>query len=135
MQTVWKCASGGRALIALLPVLYTACASSGAVVVPPAAPPAVPGAAVTEAPRLPQIPPANGELRIDVVYPPEGATIATADSTFIFGNVGRGGGTLTINGVPVELAPNGAWLAFLPVPTNGIYQLSATSGGQTVTAT
>jgi N-acetylmuramoyl-L-alanine amidase len=84
--------------------------------------------------RLPPVPAVRGELAIDVVYPAEGATVTARDSTFIFGNVGRGDATLTINGVPVEVAPNGAWLAFLPVPADGVYRLSASAAGQTVTA-
>jgi N-acetylmuramoyl-L-alanine amidase len=85
--------------------------------------------------RLPPVPEARGELRIDVVYPAEDAQITTRDRNFIFGNVGRGDATLTIDGAPVEVAPNGAWLAYLPVPQDGRYQLSATAAGQTVTAT
>lgn len=88
------------------------------------------------APRtLPPVPEVRGELRIDVVYPTEGAAIAAVDSTFIFGNVGRGGATLTVNGAPVEVAANGAWLAYLPLPRDGVYQLSATADGQNVSAT
>jgi N-acetylmuramoyl-L-alanine amidase len=121
---------GGAELVALL--LLTACAT---------------GAAGTRAtggtvlntraggPRLPPVPAANGELRIDVVYPGEGATIAVRDSTFIFGNVGRGDATVTINGASVDVAPNGAWLAFLPVPADGNYRVNATGGGQTATLT
>src|SRR5690606_36042096 len=68
---------------------------------------------------LPQVPALQGDLRIDVVYPGEGAAIAVSGSTFIFGNIGRGDATLTINGAPVEVAANGAWLAYLPIPSNG----------------
>jgi N-acetylmuramoyl-L-alanine amidase len=85
--------------------------------------------------RLPAVPMTEGELRIDVVYPGEGATVAVRDSTFVFGNVGRGDATLTINGAPVAIAPSGGWLAFLPVPPDGVYRLQASGGGQTVTAT
>jgi len=85
--------------------------------------------------RLPPVPAVRGQLAIDVVYPGEGAQVTARDSTFIFGNVGRGDASLTINGAPVEVAPNGGWLAFLPVPADGVYQLSATAAGQTVTAT
>ena len=34
----------------------------------------------------------------------------------------------------MQVAPNGAWLAFLPVPQDGVYQLSASAAGQTVQA-
>jgi N-acetylmuramoyl-L-alanine amidase len=40
-------------------------------------------------------------------------------------SAGTGGARLTINGAPVEVAPNGAFLAFLPVPHDGVYQLVA----------
>ncbi|HEX8906687.1 MAG TPA: N-acetylmuramoyl-L-alanine amidase, partial [Longimicrobiaceae bacterium] len=74
---------------------------------------------------LPPVPARTGPLAIDVVYPDEGAALTTSDSNFIFGSVGTGGARLTINGAPVEVAPNGAFLAFLPVPPNGVYQLAA----------
>jgi N-acetylmuramoyl-L-alanine amidase len=88
------------------------------------------------APRLPPPPLVLDQpLRIDVVYPGAGASVAASDSTFIFGNVGRGNSQLTINGAPVEVAPNGAWLAYLPVPADGAYRLTASAGGESVSAT
>lgn len=85
---------------------------------------------------LPPVPPRRGTLAIDVVYPDEGAQLTTADSNFIFGSVGTGQARLTINGQPVEVAPNGAFLGFLPVPANGVYALhaEAAAGGQTQSA-
>ena len=84
--------------------------------------------------RLPPIPPRTGALAIDVVYPAEGQAIGPVDSTFVFGNLGTGQASLSINGVPVEVAPNGAFLAYLPVPPDGVYRVAATAaGGQTVT--
>ncbi|HET7232790.1 MAG TPA: N-acetylmuramoyl-L-alanine amidase [Longimicrobium sp.] len=82
---------------------------------------------------LPPVPARNGPLAIDVVYPSEGAELAAADSNFIFGSVGSGQARLTINGQPVEVAANGAFLGFLPVPPNGVYDLVAEvrAGGQT----
>jgi N-acetylmuramoyl-L-alanine amidase len=84
---------------------------------------------------LPVVPERIGDITIDVVYPAEGGTITASDSTFIFGTVGSGDATLTINGAPVRVAPNGAWLAFLPVPADGVYRLEASARGQTVQAT
>ena len=44
------------------------------------------------------MPSATGPLLIRVVYPPRDAVISIAgDSTFIFGSVGNGSATLTIN--------------------------------------
>jgi N-acetylmuramoyl-L-alanine amidase len=83
---------------------------------------------------LPPIPPVTGPLAIDVVYPREGASIAVRDSTFIFGNVGTGGALLRINNIPVTVEANGAFLAFLPVPPDGVYRVEASKAGQTVTA-
>jgi N-acetylmuramoyl-L-alanine amidase len=83
-------------------------------------------------PRIPPVSEVRGDLRIDVVYPGSDAPVAARDSTFIFGNVGRGDAQLTINGASVAVAPNGGWLAFLPVPAGGVYELTATAAGQTV---
>ncbi|HEX2207671.1 MAG TPA: N-acetylmuramoyl-L-alanine amidase [Longimicrobium sp.] len=79
---------------------------------------------------LPPIPARSGALGIRVMYPGEDAALTTADSNFIFGSVGTGGATLTINGTPVEVAPNGAFLGFLPVPADGVYRLRASAGGE-----
>jgi N-acetylmuramoyl-L-alanine amidase len=62
------------------------------------------------------------------MYPPAGTAIAARDSNFIFGSTGSGRASLRINGATVPVAPNGAFLAFLPVPPNGVYHLEATRG-------
>lgn len=77
--------------------------------------------------ELPPIPEREGPLDIDLVYPREGATKPDADSTFLFGSVGTGDAELTINGHPVSVAPNGAYLAYVPVPEDGRYVFSARS--------
>ncbi len=82
---------------------------------------------------LPPVPARTGTLRVSIAYPGENAAIA-ADSNFIFGTLGRGGATLTINGAPVPVEANGAWLAFLPVPADGVYRLEARAGGETARA-
>lgn len=99
----------------------------------PSRPPAPAPAPVTRAVggELPPIPRRDGALEVEVVYPGEGAQIAAVDSTFVFGNVGTGGATLAINGTRVPVAPNGAFLAFLPVPADGVYQFEAQADGQT----
>lgn len=98
------------------------------------APSTVPAPSGAEA-DLPPIPRVTGALAIDVVYPEEGQTLGARDSTFIFGSVGTGDATLTIGGAPVDVAPNGAFLAFLPVPGDGAYDLVARSGARTASAT
>jgi N-acetylmuramoyl-L-alanine amidase len=130
------------AFAALLPL--AACTSAGRRAAPaPAPPPSAPSQAVpmtnpgVDPPirnALPPVPPRDGPLRIDVAYPAEGAALTTADSNFIFGTVGTGRATLTINGAPVEVAPNGAFLGFVPVPWDGLYRLRATAGGETAEA-
>lgn len=95
-----------------------------------------PGATEAGAPRgtLPPVPAREGALAIDVVYPAEGSALTTADSNFVFGSVGTGAAALRINGAPVEVAPNGAFLAFLPVPASGVYEVRAEAGGQQASA-
>jgi N-acetylmuramoyl-L-alanine amidase len=80
---------------------------------------------------IPAIAPVDGPLAITVMYPPENTQLAVRDSNFIFGATGSGRATLTINGMPVSVAPNGAWLAYIPVPADGVYRLQATKDGQT----
>ncbi|MBC7896195.1 MAG: N-acetylmuramoyl-L-alanine amidase [Cytophagaceae bacterium] len=65
---------------------------------------------------LPAVPRVLGRLVVRVVYPPDGATIAVRDSTFIFGSVGSGDASLRINGQDVPVLPNGSFLGWLPVP-------------------
>jgi N-acetylmuramoyl-L-alanine amidase len=113
---------GRTASLAAALLLAAACAPLGV----PAPAPAPVG--------IPAVPEVRGELGIDVVYPGEDQQITARDSTFIFGSVGHGGARLTINGAEVRVAPNGGWLAFLPVPADGLYRLAAEAEGQRVTA-
>src|SRR6266542_1489763 len=77
----------------------------------PVSRPVTPGAAAPEPPgRLPPVPPVRGPLRLDVAYPPKGAVIAVEDSSFLLGSVGDGTAQLTVNGTPVRVWPNGAFL-------------------------
>ncbi len=70
--------------------------------------------------RLPEVDSVIGALDIRVVYPAEGAVIQAADSTFMFGSTGSGDARLTINGAPVAVAPNGAWLAWVGLPSDSV---------------
>ncbi|HLU25477.1 MAG TPA: N-acetylmuramoyl-L-alanine amidase [Longimicrobiales bacterium] len=90
-----------------------------------------PAPAEALAPELPELPERDGALVLDLVYPPEGAFVTVRDSTFVFGSTGSGRARLTINGIPVPVEPNGAFLAFLPVPPDGVYRLEATKGPET----
>ena len=120
MRSLEIAALGAAALLA-------ACASS-APAPSPAAPPA-PAASTA----LPPIAPVSGPLKLSVVYPPSEHMIESRDSEFVFGSVGNGKATLTINGTPVPVAPNGAFLAFLALPpaTAPHFDLVATAGTDT----
>ena len=111
MRRVSRALGSGACCLAL-----AACARATA---PVPVPLPVPGdtARPAIAPRtLPPIPLVDGPLAVRVVYPSANALIASRDSNFIFGSVGSGRATLEINGAPVQVHPNGAFIAFLPVP-------------------
>ncbi len=96
----------------LLMLLATACASGGGGTRAAANQPAA-------APVWPAIPRAVGPLTIRVQYPSSNAVIAARDSTFLLGTVNHGDATLTINGAPVAVRPNGAFLAWVAMPPRG----------------
>ncbi len=118
-------------------------AGCGAASVPGAAPAAVP--AVTPAaeaagwpvegthpPRvagLPPIPFFAGAPSIDVVHPQPGMMRPNVRSVFVYGSVGTGAATLSINDLPVEVAPNGAFIGYVPRPANDTLRLVAHAEG------
>jgi N-acetylmuramoyl-L-alanine amidase len=71
---------------------------------------------------LPEVPVARGPLAIRVVYPPPDGIVRAKDSSFLLGSVGTGGARLSINGYPVRVWPNGAWLAWIPLPHDSLMQ-------------
>ncbi len=71
---------------------------------------------------LPDVPAVHGPLAIRVVYPPAGAVVRASDSSFLLGSVGDGSAQLTINQSPVRVWPNGAWLAWIPLPPDSLMQ-------------
>jgi N-acetylmuramoyl-L-alanine amidase len=106
---------------------FTACASSSG------SPPAAPVAAGTladitvrdstgPASGLPEVPVARGPLDLRVVYPPTNGIVYAKDSSFLLGSVGTGAARLSINGYPVRVWPNGAWLAWIPLPHDSLMQ-------------
>lgn len=116
----------------LLPLLAfaAACAPASRVPVPgpmPGRPPAPAN------PSLPPMPLVTGPVEIKVVYPTPNSVVASRDSNFIFGSIGNGNAALFINGAPVPVWPNGAYLAFLPVPTREMsrYDVVAVLGRDT----
>jgi N-acetylmuramoyl-L-alanine amidase len=80
------------------------------------------------------VPLVEGPLAIRVQYPSANAVIEARDSSFIFGQVGNGRATLTINGIAVPVLPNGSYLAFLPLPPvdSARFDLVAALGADTV---
>jgi N-acetylmuramoyl-L-alanine amidase len=78
-------------------------------------------------PSLPPVPHVTGPLAIKVVYPPADHLIQSRDSNFVFGSVGNGDASLTINGVLTPVWPNGAFMAWLenPPPENPAYVIVA----------
>ena len=112
------------AVVTLAPIAVTACARPRPEVRP-----------AMGAPPLPPVPLVDGALSLRVIYPASGALIQARDSNFIFGNVGTGGATLTINGASVPVLPNGSFLAFLPLPRYDApqYTLVARRGSDSAT--
>ncbi|MGI9078760.1 MAG: N-acetylmuramoyl-L-alanine amidase family protein [Gemmatimonadaceae bacterium] len=92
--------------IILLLAVMLACAR----VAPGPAPSAPP------APSLPPVPLVEGRLAPRVIYPRANALITSRDSNFIFGSVGNGRASLTVNGSAVKVLRNGSWIAFLSNP-------------------
>jgi N-acetylmuramoyl-L-alanine amidase len=123
-------------LLSLLAAV-SACAPATRIEVPsPTGPmPGRPPAPVN--PSLPAIPPVTGPVAINVVYPTANSLVASRDSNFIFGSIGNGNAALFINGQPAPVWPNGAFLAFLPVPPRetSAYDLVAVLGRDTTRLT
>ena len=83
---------------------------------------------------LPGVPEVQGPLDLHVVYPGPSDLVEARDSTFLFGSVGDGRALLTIDGAPVRVWPNGAWLAWVAVPPDSVaaFVLSAHHGTDSV---
>jgi len=78
--------------------------------------------------------PARDSLHIAVVYPAVTDVIQSHDSAFLFGAVRGGRGRpvhLGINGQSVPVLPNGAWIAWLPLPDDTVahFVMTATGAG------
>jgi N-acetylmuramoyl-L-alanine amidase len=125
-----------RRILLSLPVL-AACGGQPAPTVSPAPVPAPrdssPARVNEPPPSLPPVPLVEGPLAIRVVYPPAQHLIESRDSNFIFGSLGNGHATLTINGAPARVYPNGAFMAYVanPPTTAPRYDLVATNGPDT----
>ena len=118
------------AALTLLAAALAGCGASGPERPAPAAP--TPGAA-EPASRLPDIAFVDGPLALRVSYPRDSMRVATRGRNFIFGSAGNGGARVWIDGEEVEVQPNGGFLAFLPVPSDGVYHLRGALGDETAT--
>src|SRR6185369_17794219 len=96
------------------PILLVLAASCTRTIVAPTAP--GPAPTVAARPALPAVPAVDGPLAVRVVYPRPDQVVTSRDSNFIFGSIGSGRATLRINGVPVRVYPNGAFIAFVANP-------------------
>jgi N-acetylmuramoyl-L-alanine amidase len=75
---------------------------------------------VRDSSALPPVPAVRGRLAIRVVHPPPDGVVYARDSSFLLGSVGTGDARLTINGAPVRVWPNGAWLAWVSLPQDSL---------------
>jgi N-acetylmuramoyl-L-alanine amidase len=79
----------------------------------------------------------DGPLAVRVQYPSPNQRLTARDSNFIFGSIGSGRATLTINGYPARVYPNGAFMGWLPIPPDSAprYELVAVRGSDTARLT
>lgn len=136
-MTVFRSIRGWAAASLLLALGAAACRTAPPATGPspsgPSGPPA-PAAYVPLTAGLPAIPAVDAPLAIRIVAPEAGQTRPRRDSTFIYGSVGTGGAALLINGAQVPVAPNGAFIGYLPVPADGVWRLQAFKAGATAEA-
>ena len=96
-----------------------------------------PGAAVAVS-GLPAVPAVRGApIDVKVRYPADNQLLTTRDSNFILGSLGSGDAALTINGVSVPVAPNGAFLGWVANPPAAAprYEVVVARGADTVRRT
>ncbi len=81
-----------------------------------------------------RIPFNTGPLSPRVLHPEPGAQPPSSGFDYVMGAVGSGRAMLLIDGTPVRVMPNGAFLAYLQVPNKGArgYSLTAILGRDTV---
>ena len=63
-------------------------------------------------------------IGLRVIYPALTDVVRARDSSFLFGSVADGKTRVTINGHPVRVWPNGAWLAWVPFPPDTLIQFT-----------
>ena len=73
------------------------------------------------------------QLSLEVVYPREDLEITATDSTFIFGSVTIPEAQVLVNGFPVKVYPNGAFLGVVPVnPGEFVFRCKAFASADSV---
>ena len=72
--------------------------------------------------ELHAVPAVQDPVGLRVVYPALTDVVRVRDSSFLFGSVASGNTRLTINGQPVRVWPNGAWLAWVAFPPESLTQ-------------
>lgn len=125
-----------RHALPLLAMTLLACGRAPMASTPAPVPAPMPAASVSPL-ALPPVPLVDGPIVLNVVYPPAGTTVTSRDSNFIIGSIGSGKATLTINGTPAHVAPNGAFIGWLANPPADAprYDLVAVRAADTVRAT
>lgn len=115
-------------------LVVSACARPATVVSPPK-PMVAPPAIVSGLPAVPAV--RGAPIDVRVRYPAENQLLTSRDSNFVLGSLGSGDVSLTINGQAVPVAPNGAFLAWLPNPPAGAlrYDLVVARAADTVRRT
>jgi len=59
----------------------------------------------------------NAQLTVDVVYPREEQIVNASDSTFIFGAANNPAARVFVNGLPMRMYSNGAFMGMVPIST------------------
>jgi N-acetylmuramoyl-L-alanine amidase len=111
--------------VALLGVASFSAACAGRMPAPVTPSPAAraPAESLAPSPALPPVAPVRGPLALRVVYPPPNAVLQVRDSSFLFGTAGSGDATVTIDGQPARVWPNGAWVAYVALPMDSLIRL------------
>jgi N-acetylmuramoyl-L-alanine amidase len=124
-----------RLTLFVLTILSAACSPPQ----PPSAPAAAPGPILPEGPAvaagLPPVPSIDGHLHISVTHPTPLMVRPDTDSVFVYGSIGSGRAALAVNGIAIEVAPNGAFIAFVPRPVDDTLRLAASRGTERAEAT
>ena len=82
-------------------------------------------------PPLPEIPRVTAPLALSVVNPAPGAMLEPG-MAWVSGSAATGGARVRVNGEPVQVRPNGAWIAYVPVPAASApyFDVEAEAGGR-----